>query len=222
MGDSPPGRRLGRLAVVCSAKGGEGSTSIAVGVAEALVRAGREVVLVEGDPLFGDLALALGVAPPATLDADDVHAARQLLPYRPGLKLWLPPQAIELDIEIDHHRTLNFISALQHEADHVVVDAPPLRATQLDVLPAADDVLLVARPSVGDLKNALVATRLMRRAGVGSAQLRLVVNGYDKAHHAPKRDISRAVGSEIGALVPEMGDDRWDRALDSLAAYLSR
>ena len=60
-----------RLVLVTGAKAGEGATSVAVNLAAAATRAGAKVVLVEADPILGDLTLMLGL--PAATDTLVTH-----------------------------------------------------------------------------------------------------------------------------------------------------
>ena len=60
-----------RLVLVTGAKAGEGATSVAVNLAAAATRAGPKVVLVEADPILGDLTLMLGL--PAATDTLVTH-----------------------------------------------------------------------------------------------------------------------------------------------------
>lgn len=194
---------------------------MSIALAEALSESGRQVVLVEGDPLFGDLGLRLDIDLPRELPDDDLAVAQMLRPHRPYLDVWLPPQASEIAVDVDPQRALGFVSALQSMADHVVVDAPPLRSNQFELLPAADNVLLVAGGALSDLKNAMVAAHLLREIGVGPGLLRLVVNGLEKWRGPNRRDISRTVGVDAVTLLPDRHSDRWAPAVLDLVELIA-
>ena len=94
-----PGPR-GRVLTVFSAKGGCGKTTVATNLAAVLAAGGkRQVVLVDLDLAFGDVAIALQLFPShtiadaislgATLDAQGV--AGLLTPHSPGLTTLVAP-----------------------------------------------------------------------------------------------------------------------------------
>lgn len=138
-----------RTIVVTSAVLGEGKSTVAAGLAEALALAGDSVVLVEADlrrpslhrhfALEGDrrgLATALiGGTSPRELLRTPVHSLRSLrvLPSGP-----LPPASAEL---LRSAEMSALLEDLKQIADVVVLDAPPL-------LPVADAQVLLANQHV--------------------------------------------------------------------------
>lgn len=206
-----------RLTVVCSAKGGEGSTTIALGLATAAVDAGEDVVIVDGDPLFGDLGITLGI----DVADDDAAAEDHLHSVAPGLRAWLPPQQHDLAAaRADTEAVLAFVSILQGGSDQVIVDAPPMRAARTELLGVADELLLVTRPSLGDLKNALIAIQVMYHAGIATEQVQVVVNGHDEDRDPPAGEIARALGATVRATIPERGTAGWEEAVATLAGEI--
>lgn len=209
-----PARTMpGRLTVFCSAKGGEGATSVAIGVARALAEH-ETVVLADGDGLFGDVALRLG------LDPNTTNAAQDPVPVSPGLTVWLPPQRNDLTASPDRDAVVWLLTHLQWSAGHVIVDAPPLRGLRLDVAPLADRLLLVTRPDIASVKNTLVALRLLNRAGMPNHRLEIVVNGYRPRDHPSVRDLRQALGVAITATIPDQADAGHAPAIARLAETL--
>lgn len=216
-----PGRTTpGRLTVVCSAKGGEGSTTVALGLATSAADTGQDVVIADGDPLFGDLGMALGIGAPAAGSAD---AADHLHEVGPHLRAWLPPQQHDLSATgADTEAVLAFVSTLQSDADQVIVDAPPMRAARLELLGVADELLLVTRSSLSELKNAMIAIQVMHHAGIALDQVQVVVNGHDADDDPPAKDIGRALGVAVRAVLPVRGSADWDARMADLAADVCR
>lgn len=148
------------VVVVSSAAPGEGKTTVAAGLARAIARAGRPVVVVEADLRRPGLVAALGLngkpAPTRGLTAAIVGGVAiddLLVEVEPGLHLLpageLPPNAPELLGSDDAARVLEELAA---RGGTVILDTAPL-------LPVADTrellghetpgrVVLVARPGV--------------------------------------------------------------------------
>jgi capsular exopolysaccharide synthesis family protein len=148
------------VVVVSSAAPGEGKTTVAAGLARAIARAGRPVVVVEADLRRPSLVSALGMsvtpAPQRGLTAAIVGGVaidELLIEVEPGLHLLpageLPPNAPELLGSDDAGRVLDELAA---RGGTVILDTAPL-------LPVADtrellgheapgQVILVARPGV--------------------------------------------------------------------------
>lgn len=210
----------GRLTVVCSAKGGEGSTTIALGLATSAAGSGQKTVVVDGDPLFGDIGITLGIEARVGGSAapeDELHDVG------PHLRAWLPPQQHDLSAaKADTGAVLAFVSTLQMQADQVIVDAPPMRAARLELLGVADELLLITRSSLGDLKNAMIAIQVMHHAGIAVDQVQVVVNGHDPDHDPPAKEIGRALGVTVRAVIPERGSAEWEERMTALAADVCR
>lgn len=166
----PDADDAGTLVVVSSAAPGEGKTTVAAGLARAIARAGRPVVVVEADLRRPGLVAALGLdgrpAPTRGLTAaivGGVPVDELLVDVEPGLQLLaageLPPNAPELLGSDDAARVLDELAA---RGGTVILDTAPL-------LPVADTrellghastgrIVLVARPGVvdrGELRDAV-------------------------------------------------------------------
>lgn len=148
------------VVVITSAAPGEGKTTVAAGLARAIARAGRPVVVVEADLRRPGLVAALGLngkpAPTRGLTAAIVGGVpidELLVEVEPGLHLLpageLPPNAPELLGSDDAARVLEDLAA---RGATVILDTAPL-------LPVADTrellghetpgrVVIVARPGV--------------------------------------------------------------------------
>lgn len=187
-GGKPP-----RTILVTSAVPGEGKSTVAAGLAQALALAGDSVVLVEADlrrpslhrhfPLDGDrrgLTTALiGGTPPRSLlrtPLTSLHAL-QVLPSGP-----LPPASAELLRSSEMTRLLEELRSI---AEFVIIDTAPL-------LPVADAQVLLANPTVDAclvVARAFSTTRdEVRRARAALArqhvdQLGIVVTGL-RQHEA--------------------------------------
>jgi MinD-like ATPase involved in chromosome partitioning or flagellar assembly len=196
----------GHLVVVTSAKGGEGTTTVASNLAAALHRQGRRsVALVEGDPTFGDLTLGLGLGEPVHHDAQqltmidrDVLDRLTTTESASGLRVLRPPIGWRL-APLQPPFVAALLEVLQSEVDLVVLDAPFWLAATPAIADSAALILLVATRRTTSIKNALLAARALHRRGT----IRLVLDepvrhhGHDLATHADE-----ALGLEVLASLP--------------------
>ncbi len=146
-------RPLRTLSVV-SAEPGEGKTTTAANLAISLAQGGQRVILVDADlrrprlhTLFGlgnNLGLTTALLPDAGPLADHLQPAG--LAAAPGLRILTsgpqPPNPAEL---VGSERMAALLAAMQHEADLIVLDTPPVLAVADATLlaHASDAALLV-------------------------------------------------------------------------------
>jgi pilus assembly protein CpaE len=212
----------GRLVVVTAAKGGEGSTAVAVNLAAHLAAdPARSVSLVDGDARFGDVALSLGLPPAELVEGDglaDVTPHREqilslLTPHdRSQLAVLIPPRTTAPIDESMHQRTLEILSGLQALSDVVVVDAPFRLVEVADLLAYADAVVMVTDTDVASLKNTMVGLGILDRAGTLRNEITLVVNKVGKKEKVDVAAVQRHVGCPVAAILPE--SDALVRSLD--------
>src|ERR671918_1206178 len=128
---------LGRLACFYPAKGGVGTTTIAINTAIALAqRMRRKIALLDANLQFGDMRVFLdlslnsssivnAITEPAL---DDELLKRLLVPHHAGIELLLaPPNPESADIVAERHRSdpaalSNVLSLLRRSHDYTLVD----------------------------------------------------------------------------------------------------
>jgi flagellar biosynthesis protein FlhG len=149
---APQGGQVPQRIVVAGAKGGVGTTTVAVNLAVALARQGRRAVLVDGDLGKSGVVALCGDAPGATI-ADVLSGRRSieesLRPGPAGVHLlagaWATGQLTDCDPASQERLTAGF-NALTG-ADAVVMDAGcGLRRILERFWRAADHALLVMTP----------------------------------------------------------------------------
>lgn len=198
----------GRSPVVAvhGARGGVGATFVATHLAQAVARRGGSCILIDADPLFGDIATALG-AP-----QEDVHTLGDLLPlmdelttthleetlwdHPAGIRVLLPPDpedALRVRGE-DVRAVIGVAAALGHP---VVVKAPrALGGAGLAAVESADRVLEVL---VLDVASFRCSTRVLDV--IGADRVGFVVNRAGRSEIAPA-DVRRVFGAEPLAVLP--------------------
>lgn len=172
-----------KVVVVASAHEQEGKSTLAAGLALALSRAGRTVVVVDADLHRPTLHDYLGVPLTATRPAfDDVVAGRATLedaliwvPSVPGGLLKaifaVPGRPAPTELRLDAVRAA--LASLASKADVVIVDAPPL------------GVVTDAYPLVASADAVVAAVRLGRSTKRGVTELKQLLGRLQ----APKAEL---------------------------------
>jgi polysaccharide biosynthesis transport protein len=192
-----------RTILVTSPEVGDGKTTVASNLAVTLARAGKEVLLVDGDlrdpALHRLFRLGAEGATPVSLGNHQGEAMAQPWPELPNLHVLtskrLPRRPREL---LDAARMAELVGELESAADVVVVDSSPLVVADAAMLAAhADGVLLVVRPGKTSAEGLLAAVEQLGRAGTPVLGVAL--------NRSPKRSRfyqAPAAGSLVGGYGP--------------------
>lgn len=148
-------RSAGRVVGFIGAKGGVGTTTVALNVATAMVKHGHSVVAAELNA-WGTFAAHLNRTPEATSagllalppEGIDAKALEPLLSKDPdGLQILFGPQQIEECLELDPTQVGAVLEALTTMVDYTIVDLPayPTPASAA-VIPHCHHVIMVVTP----------------------------------------------------------------------------
>jgi len=176
---------MGRIHAYYGAKGGVGTTTIAINAAIALHTLGRRVVLVDGNLQFGDhrVFLDLGldrksiadlVSAPS-MDADLVKRIVQT--HDSGVDLLLaPPSPESADLVTPAHMA-QVLELLRGLYDYVIVDIDKrLDDLNLMVLDVAETIFVVMTADLSCLKNVRLVLETIVHLGYESSKVKLVLN----------------------------------------------
>lgn len=207
----PSTSSLGRVIVVVAPKGGCGKTTVASNLAAALgAVVPGEVVALDLDAQFGDLAVALGLQPERTLTElaqattiDSTTVKLHLTPFDPGLFVLCSSSAPEeADIVAEHHVT-SIIRLLAREFSFVVVDTPAgLDERTLAAIEQASDLLLVSSFDVSSLRSLRKGIETLDRLGVVAPSRHLVLNRADSKVGLSVADVEAVIGMPVGTALP--------------------
>ena len=186
-----------RLVLVTGAKAGEGATTVAVNIAAAATRAGSKVVLVEADPILGDLTLMLGL--PAATDTLVTHPTTgiRLQVLAPGED---PFELVDPRVLTEALATLQTGRIRGGPVDLIVLDAPGTLVRRTGIAGLADRVLITCSARLANVKNARV---LVDELGVIPSEVVLNRTGR---HGLDESKIESLIGAPIVAEVPNTDD----------------
>jgi len=177
---------LGRVLAFYGAKGGVGTTTIAINAAIALHRElGRKVVLVDANLQFGDhrVFLDLGLDRKSIIDVVtaptiDLDLVKQVLVHHDsGIDLLLaPPSPETAELVTEEHLPL-ILDQLRSLYDYVILDIDKrLDEINLKILDQADQFFVVMTADLSCLKNVRLVLETIGHLGVEAGKVHLVLN----------------------------------------------
>lgn len=187
---SPPDSKvvrpaLGRVLAFYGAKGGVGTTTIAINAAIAIQREGRSVCLVDGKLQLGDHRVFLdlgqdvrGLVDIATAPGVDPELVRTVVAkHESGVELLLaPPTPESADLVHPDHMTA-ILGILRGMYDYVIVDMDTrLDDVNLGMIEASDTVFVVMTADLACLKNVRLVLETLGRLGYDAGKFKLILN----------------------------------------------
>lgn len=200
---------LGRTLGVIGAKGGVGSTTVAVNLATALRSVtGHPTLLMDLHLAHGDTAVFLGVEPRfSVLDAiENIHRLDES--YFKGLVTstkagpdLLGSSSRVLHQPVDVLRVRSLIEFAATAYHYVVLDCPRADPTMLEALDAASSVVVVANQELTALRSASrIAAGLRQRCG--AERVRLALSRFDPQSDITHSDVERVLGGPVKYVFP--------------------
>ncbi|MDQ3880884.1 MAG: response regulator [Chloroflexota bacterium] len=207
------GGGAGRLCVFYGAKGGVGTTTIAINAAIALARYGkRTAALVDANLQFGDLRvfLDIGLDQRSIVDAIsepelDADLLRDVMVTHPsGVDLLLaPPSPEAADIVVERQRqdaasVTNLLNVLRRTHDVTIVDtAKTIDDFNLHLMDEADVIYVVLTADLSCLKNVRLVIETMDNLGYERGKVQLVLNRSNAYTGINVRNIEAALQRKI-------------------------
>ncbi len=178
----------GQVHAYYGAKGGVGTTTIAVNTAVALHRiAHRKVVLVDAGLQFGDHRVFLDLGPDrrSIVDAvasptiDSEFLRHLVVHHESGIDVLLAPPTPEQAEQVLAHKQhmIQIIDALRTMYDYVVIDLDKrLDDHSLDAITAADTLFVIMTADLSCIKNVRLVMETMAQIGLPDDKVQLFMN----------------------------------------------
>lgn len=189
------------------AKGGAGTTTVAVNCGVELARTTkRSTIVVDLKNCLGEVALFLGVRPRFTvLDAiENLHRLdRNFLQeiaakHKSGLDILAGSEQFDRPNAQDAPALEELLRLLTRTYDYVVIDAGNvINACVAAALYAADTIFLVTNPDVPSIRNAQRLVDRVRQLGAGSERVKVLLNRVSDQHLIAPKQIETALGYGI-------------------------
>ncbi len=193
--------------VFLGAKGGAGTTTVAVNCAVELARLSkRPTIIVDLKPCLGEVALFLGVRPRFTiLDAiENLHRLdkeflKELVSkHKSGLDIMAGSDQFDRPGGQDAGAVEELLRVLARMYDHIVIDAGNMiNACAVAALYAGETVFLVTNPDVPSIRNSQRLVDRVRQLGAGSERVKVLLNRASDQHLITPKQIETALGYGI-------------------------
>lgn len=193
--------------VFFGAKGGAGTTTVAVNCAVELARlTKRSTIVVDLKPSLAEVALFLGVRPRFTvLDGiENLHRLdwdflRELVAkHKSGLDILAGSEQFDRPGAQDAIGIEELLRILGKVYDYIVVDAGNfVNACALAAFHAADTIYLVTNPDVPSIRNAQRLVERIRQLGAGSERVKVLLNRFAEHLMIGPKQIEQALGYSI-------------------------
>jgi pilus assembly protein CpaE len=193
--------------VFLGAKGGAGTTTVAVNCGVELARlTKRATVVVDLKNCLGEVALFLGARPRFTvLDAiENLHRLDKnfltelVAKHKSGLDILAGSEQFDRPGPQDAAAVEELLRVVGKAYDYVVIDAGNvINSTSVAALYAADTIFLVTNPDVPSIRNAQRLVERVRQLGAGSERIKVLLNRASENHLIAPKQIETALGYGI-------------------------
>ena len=212
-GAAQPETQQGQIFLVFAGKGGVGKSVVSCNLAAALSRStDARVAVMDLDLQFGDVAVMLGVENHTpTIESiankgDKIRASdiEPVLAKGPsGIDVLVAPPSPELADLVSAGAVRAIVRELARTRDFVVVDAGThIDERVLDVMEAADHIVIVSALTVTAVKDTKITLKILNSLGVDSGKIALVLNQTRARSPLPREDIEERLGRKALAHLP--------------------
>jgi pilus assembly protein CpaE len=211
--EAAPGDRSPTTTLVFfGAKGGVGTTTVAVNCAVELARLSkRATLIVDLKPGLGEVSLFLGLRSRYTLiDAiDNLHRLdaeflRELVvKHKSGVELLAGSAQFERPGAADSGHVEEMFRLLTRHYEYIIVDAGnEITPCSTAALYPADSICLVTNPDVPSVRNAQRLLEKITQMGASSERIRVLLNRAAEPFPIPPAQIEAALGHPIDQTFP--------------------
>jgi pilus assembly protein CpaE len=211
--EAAPGDRSPTTTLVFfGAKGGVGTTTVAVNCAVELARLSkRATLIVDLKPGLGEVSLFLGLRSRYTLiDAiDNLHRLdaeflRELVvKHKSGVELLAGSAQFERPGAADSGHVEEMFRLLARHYEYIIVDAGnEITPCSTAALYPADSICLVTNPDVPSVRNAQRLLEKITQMGASSERIRVLLNRAAEPFPIPPAQIEAALGHPIDQTFP--------------------
>jgi pilus assembly protein CpaE len=198
--------------VFFGAKGGAGTTTIAVNCGVEIARLSkRSTLILDLKPGLGEVALFLGVRPKySLLDAiDNLHRLdreflRELVvKHKSGLEILAGSDQFDRPGAADAAAVEELFRLLARQYEYILIDAgSQINSVAVAALYTADQMFLVANPDVPSVRNAQRLLDRVRQLGACGERARILLNRAAEPYPIPPKQIEGALGHPIHHTFP--------------------
>jgi pilus assembly protein CpaE len=200
-------RRIAQTLSFFGAKGGAGTTTLAVNAAIDIARTSKKpTLIIDLHQFLGEVALFLGVRPRFTvvdaienLHRIDAEFLRELVArHKSGLDILAGSEQVDRPGPQDAVAVEQLLQVLARHYEYIVIDAGTVTGPCAEVaVYAADTVYVIANPDVPSIRNTQRLVDRICQLGTDRDRIRVVLNRTSDQHLIAPKQIETALGHPI-------------------------
>lgn len=191
---------MSKVIVLASGKGGTGKSTVSVGLAVALVKLNKKVLLVDCDSGMRGVDLMLGVEKELVYDVSDAvgggcDKSAAIYVTQNVYGLYMMPAALSADDEVSPSVLKELIDDIKGDYDYILIDSPAGTGSGFEAAAAAADAaLIVINPEPTSVRGCLNIRRKLTEMGIEDT--RLVINRF-----WPERFCKMGIYKDLDSLI---------------------
>ncbi len=202
----------GKVLSLFGAKGGVGTSTLAVHLAAYLVKQhGKKTLLIDYHHQLGHSCLYLGIKDSQyhfdelvrnvdRLDADLLRGF--LMTHGSGLSVIASPDVCSVPYRVTHQEMERVFKVLRHEYDFIIIDSSLQEEQAPATIQLSDEVYLVATPDVAALRNASRQIEDLNLSESVTSRLRIVINRASSRDAISAAHIEKALRLPVFITIP--------------------
>ena len=209
------GVALAPMICVLGPKGGTGKTLTSCNLGVSLAQDGHKVAIVDLDLQFGDVGLALGLAPERTiydlvkaggsLDAEKVDG--YLVAHPSGVRVLMAPTRPDQAGAVTVEFLRDVYSSLRAANDFVIVDTPPgFTPEVIASIDSSSHVCMVGMLDSLSLKNTKLGLETLELMGYDRGRVNVILNRADSRVGISQDEVVAIIGTTPDIMVPSDRD----------------
>ena len=209
------GVALSPMICILGPKGGTGKTLTSCNLSVSLAERGYKVAVVDLDLQFGDVGLALGLAPEKTvydlaksggsLDSDKLDA--YLSTHTSGVRVLMGPTRPDHAGVVSTEFLREVYATLRATHDYVIVDTPPgFTPEVIASIDSSSHICMVGMLDSLSLKNTKLGLETLELMGYDRDRTRVVLNRADTRVGITRDDVVAIIGRQPDVYVPSDRD----------------
>jgi pilus assembly protein CpaE len=203
----------GSVLTFFGAKGGVGTTTLAVHLAMYLVQCHqKKTLLIDNHPQLGHACVYLGIDGSryhfhelvrnlTRLDSDLLRG--YIATHSSGLEILASPDVCGGNFQTDPESIAQTLDFLRGEYDYVIVDSPTsLDDTNLAIIEASNHVYIVATPEIGAIRDLSRYVDSLSQSEHNVEKVKVVINRFSAQHAVTIEQIEKAIRLPVAIKLP--------------------